>query len=90
MRLETVNVINTGQQALAAKALFAIPAGAKNPEQGIWLKALKANGGIIYIGPDNTGYPLNPGDAHFIPLNQLATLTLFPANGGDIIAFMII
>ncbi len=75
---KALQVVNNGQPCL----------------NGLQLKTLSSNAGIVYIGYSDvsvgTGFPLEPGDGLFIPITYTRGVYCLPANAGDILSWFLI
>lgn len=81
-----------GQNTVAAAGTEEDLATTQALEQGVYVKALAANTGLVYVGSGTVssadGYELSAGEQVFIPVADIATVAIDAAVNGEGVSYI--
>jgi hypothetical protein len=88
-------LIAHGRLAVAtAGTELALTASNYPKASGVYIKAMPANTGLVYVGGDtvtsSTGYPLSAGETLFLPIAQTTTIFVDSAVNGEGVAYFVV
>ncbi len=81
-----------GQNTIASAGTREALASSQVLGQGVWVKALTTNGGLMFVGGSTVsagnGYPLAAGESVFVPTANLASVYIDAATTGNGVAYL--
>jgi hypothetical protein len=86
------STVYAGQKTVTTAGTEVSLASSQTLTQGVWIKALHANTGFIYVGlngvTSTTGFVLDNGEAVFVPIANISTVFIDSSVNGEGVSYI--